>query len=131
LNRGNDLLANSIAIPTTANIVLPITSLDGLPDAPEVPGPLGETLISELPTPEIAGRASSLPMDVAGQLAVPALPSFRASKRNRAKAKGQKVVRRGRKIVLRKSVLSLVLGRQLAGPTIDALKVISRGQTIV
>jgi len=39
-------------------------------------------------------------------------------------------MRKGRRIVLRRPVLVIALGRQLAGPTYDALKLISDGVPI-
>ncbi len=44
--------------------------------------------------------------------------------------KGQKCVRKGRRVVLAKPVLTLVVGRQLAGPTSILLKQISKGVPI-
>ncbi len=48
-------------------------------------------------------------------------------KRKRALRGGQKAIRKGRHMILKRPVLAVVVGRQLSGPTAEALKLISKG----
>lgn len=60
----------------------------------------------------------------------PPKPKNKPSKRRRLIKKGQKVVRRARRVFCKAPVLSIVLGRQLAKPTADALAVLANGQAV-
>ncbi|KAL5321195.1 hypothetical protein ACEPPN_012007 [Leptodophora sp. 'Broadleaf-Isolate-01'] len=101
----------------------PLLSLPGVPqvgsDGLYVPG-------SNLP----GGLA--VPADITGKLDPPGTPgpSKKRMALGKGKKKGQKVVRRGRHLILRKPVLALVVGRQLAGPTSAALKLVSKGTSV-
>lgn len=68
--------------------------------------------------------------DATGKLQPPGTPPRRVPKRKRLIRLGQKVFRKGRRIILRKPVLAVVFGRQLAGPTSQALKLISKGEPL-
>ena len=67
-----------------------------------------------------------VPTDGTGQLPLPGTPPSKASKNSKKKGKGKMIVRKGRTIVCNKAVLSIVLGRQLAEPTFQALKLLSK-----
>ncbi|KAH7363834.1 hypothetical protein BKA65DRAFT_545750 [Rhexocercosporidium sp. MPI-PUGE-AT-0058] len=77
-------------------------------------------------------RGLAVPADITGKLDPPGtpVPSKKRMALGKGKKKGQQVVRRGRKLILRKPVLALVVGRQLAGPTSTALKLISKGTPV-
>jgi hypothetical protein len=68
--------------------------------------------------------------DATGKLQPPGTPPRRVPKRKRLIRLGQKVFRNGRRVILRKPVLTVVIGRQLAGPTSQALKLISKGEPL-
>lgn len=75
-----------------------------------------------------------VPRDITGELPSPSLEAPKQSKaphkrrrRRRMLRAGQRFYRRVRVAVLRRRVLVLILGRQLAGPTKDHLLAISRG----
>ncbi|KAE8441344.1 hypothetical protein EG329_005493 [Mollisiaceae sp. DMI_Dod_QoI] len=72
--------------------------------------------------PTVAG----VPADATGHLPAPGEPK-RVGKRRRAVNKGKRAVRKGRWVVLRKPVLAVIVGRRLAGPTKEAIKLISQG----
>lgn len=95
--------------PPPGNPSLPKAPLHGLPPIPCVPG---------------------VPIDATGHAPAPDTPRQNLSKRQKIKVKGQKAIRKGRRVVLRKSVLTVVLGRQLAGPTKNLLNVISKGGSV-
>lgn len=96
------------------------TAPEGLPDVPNTP---------DVPVPDIsAPEIPNIPTDVTGQLPAPGTPNTddKSSKGKKVILKGKKAIRRGRRIILRKPVLSIVIGRQLAGPVADAIKLISK-----
>jgi hypothetical protein len=97
-----------------------ITVLNALP-VQGIPDPTKAIPDNQLPEP--------LPLDQTGMAPVPATPEPNSGLKERKK-KVQKVMRYGRRIVLRKKVLSMVLGRTLAGPTVVALKLISKGEPV-
>ena len=69
-------------------------------------------------------------MGVTGQLVPPARSPKspkKDRKRGRALRGGQKAIRKGRSLILKRPVLAVVVGRQLSGPTAQALKLISKG----
>jgi hypothetical protein len=69
--------------------------------------------------------AQPIPTDITGQLVAPPSPPLR--KRRRTVNRGHTVIRKARKIVLRRRILAVVVGRQLAKPTKEALRLISQG----
>ncbi|CZS94353.1 uncharacterized protein RAG0_04378 [Rhynchosporium agropyri] len=85
----------------------------------------------EVPSSKLS-RGLAVPADITGKVDPPALPtpSVKRQALGKGKRKGQKVVRKGRSLILRKSVLSLVIGRQLAGTTATALKLVSQGTSV-
>jgi hypothetical protein len=99
-----------------------------LPDAPDIPSipvvPLVEAphLASLSPNPAMPG----LPVDATGLADIPATPAPNLNKKQKLKVKAQKTIRKGRCLVMRKSVMTVLLGRQLASPTVDVLKLISK-----
>lgn len=100
----------------------------GLPQVPvaknvEIPKPNAPIDVPQVP--ELGG-----PMGGTGQLLPPARSPKspkKDRKRERALRGGQKAIRKGRRVVLRRPVLAVVVGRQLSGPTAQALKLISKG----
>jgi len=78
----------------------------------------------------------SIPINATGELPSPRTPGTKQNgqpkrrTRYRLLDKGKRTMRKGRRIVLRRPVLVIALGRQLAGPTYDALKLISDGVPI-
>ncbi|CZR51189.1 uncharacterized protein PAC_01064 [Phialocephala subalpina] len=95
------------------------------------PGPANG--IAKVPAPpglstDIVPRSAvpaGVPTDATGRLPVPNPPRIGRGKRLRNK--GSSFMRRGRRIVLRKPVLVIILGRQLAPPVKEAIKLISNG----
>jgi hypothetical protein len=95
-----------------------------IPSIPGIPKP--STGLPEPGIPRIripTGRSSGrLPVDD---------PVWTQPKRVRAKGVAkrglQKSIRMGRRAVLKKPVLKMMVGRKLAGPTADALKLLSKG----
>lgn len=83
------------------------TYLDTLPDTTDI-GPL------------------PLPLDVTGELPIPGTPLPLEP----SGGKKPRLWHKGRKFLLRKPVLVLIVGRQLAGPTKEALNLISSGVPI-
>jgi len=115
-------IAKGLGAPTDTELpnIPTVSSVDTrIPSIPGVPKPsIG------LPEPGIpAIRIPTAPSS--GRLPAPA-PIWTQPKRVRvrgvAKRGWQKSVRMGRRTVLRKPVLNIVVGRKLAGPTSDALK---------
>lgn len=115
----------------TADILAPgasITDQSTIPAAPEVGG--GNDLY--VPGSNLS-RGLAVPADITGKLDPPKTPPPPSKKRmalGKGKKKGQKVIRRGRHLILRKPVLAMVIGRQLAGPTSTALKMVSQGTPV-
>jgi hypothetical protein len=114
-----------------ATVIIEQVGSKGLdvPALPEVPVPRGEvepqTPRAPLNVPQVP--ALGIPMDGTGQMLLPGTPPKRAGKRKAVLRQGQKVIRKGRGLVLKRPVLTVVVGRQLSGPTADALKMISKG----
>jgi hypothetical protein len=78
----------------------------------------------DLPESSVLG----VPINVTGQLLPPGTPpANKGPKRKKVIRGGQKVIRKGRGLILKKPVLAVVVGRQLSGPTADALKLLSKG----
>jgi hypothetical protein len=120
---------------------VPITRTGvGRTDFANRPGFKAPTLnASGLPNPDISDSngtipvpavnvhgVSALPLDTTGSFPAPELPE-KAGKRQKAANKGKRGIRKCRRVVMRRPFLVLLLGRQLAGPTKDALKLISKG----
>lgn len=107
-------------------------AIGGAPNA-RVPGLANSDINAiELSTIGIPGTApvvNGVPIDASGDLPAPATPK-RASKRSKVANKGKLGIRKCRRVVLRRPVLALLVGRQLAGPTKEALKLISNGVPI-
>ncbi|KUJ22854.1 uncharacterized protein LY89DRAFT_714560 [Mollisia scopiformis] len=96
----------------------------GLPNSDIIP--------PEFPSVGIAGTVpvvTGLPVDASGELPTPGTPK-RVGKRRRAANKGKRGIRKCRRLILRRPILVLIVGRQLAGPTSEALKLISSGVPI-
>jgi len=88
--------------------------------------------VSALPNasgvPDLAAPNLPSPLDVAGGVSVEfPVP---ARMRLRIKKRGGMMIRRVRRVVFKAPVLSVVLGRQLAKPTADALAIIARGGSV-
>ncbi|KAE9381494.1 hypothetical protein N431DRAFT_392757 [Stipitochalara longipes BDJ] len=73
------------------------------------------------------GSELGVPMDGTGQLLPPGTPPMRGGRRKKVIRGGQKVIRKGRGLILKRPVLAVVVGRQLSGPTANALRLISKG----
>jgi hypothetical protein len=106
-----------------ASVLPPAPQVPTAPKAPEVPKIGSFTEISKKTAlPNAPDAIPNLPTDVTGQLAVPQLSDGPPSKGTKLKDKGRKVIRKVRAKMLRKPVLVVVVGKQLAGPTATALK---------
>jgi hypothetical protein len=77
-----------------------------------------------------------IPIDQTGRITAPLTPEPNITKKEKAriqalkvKSKSQKTMRYTRKIVLRRSVLSIALGRQLADVTYNSLKIIASARS--
>jgi hypothetical protein len=101
----------------------------GASDLPQVPVAIEEVGIQKLNAPLDVAQVPDLgiPMDGTGQLLPPGTPSKRDGKRKTVLRGGQKAIRKGRGLLLKRPVLAVVVGRKLSGPTAQALKLISRG----
>jgi hypothetical protein len=100
------------------------------PNAPalsQVPVNIEEVSIRGPNPPNLQVPAVGIPTDVTGQLTPPGTPPKTASKGRRVIGKSQKVIRKGRRVILNRAALAVVLGRQLSRPTSQALKLISKG----
>jgi hypothetical protein len=100
------------------------------PSLPQALNTMGEVEFQESVPPLDLPQAPALglPMDGTGQLLPPGTPLAKKDpKRKKVIRRGQKVIRKGRGFILKKPVLAVVVGRQLSGPTADALKLISKG----
>lgn len=130
-------LTHSPAITRTENAQLPSISpalsqsanapIDSLGDLAEVTPDIPyarEILALQMPQ---AASIPGVPTDVTGLAAIPDTPAPKLGKKARGKAIAHKVIRTSRRIVMRKRILAIPLGRQLSGPVADALKLISQG----
>jgi hypothetical protein len=104
----------------------------GAPDLPQVPAAIEEVGTQKLNAPLDIAQVSYLgfPMDGTGQLLPPGTPRKSDGKRKTVLRGGQKAIRKGRGLLLKRQVLAVVVGRQLSGPTAQALKLISKGVPI-
>jgi len=98
-----------------------LTGATGMPAIPVVPLVEAPCLLGVSPMLVMPG----LPVDATGLASVSVTPPSNLSKKQKLKVKGQKAIRKGRRIVMRKSVMTVLLGRQLAGLTVNRLKIIS------
>jgi hypothetical protein len=91
-------------------------------------------------TPQVNG-ISAVPIDVTSLAPPPNDPLPNVTKKKRAKLKAkakakktaiqaQKTARFVRRCIMRKSILSIILGRQLAGPVVDLIKLIAAGKSV-
>lgn len=95
-----------------------------IPAIPAIPAPAETPGLPGLPpVPAMPG----LPVDATGLASTPVTPAPNLNKKQKFKVKGQKAIRKGRRIVMRKPVLSILLGRQVAGTTVDLLRLVSKG----
>ena len=127
--------------PPVANNRLPLSTLENIPMvdsnsvkdkppcAPEIPVVPTVPVLAEAPGLPPIPVVPGVPVDVTGEAPIPATPAPNLNKAQKMKVKSQKAIRKARRIVLRKSVLSVLLGRQLAGPTVDALKLTSKRES--
>ncbi len=97
------------------------------PDIPAVPVPPVPTGAPDLPGLPQISTIPGLPVDATGLASAPTMPASNLNKKQKMKVKGQKAIRKGRRLVMRKSVLTVLLGRQVAGLTIGLLRIVSRG----
>ncbi|RDL36846.1 uncharacterized protein BP5553_06198 [Venustampulla echinocandica] len=101
-------------------------STDGSPTTPKspvaLPGTNGLTSPSTIPSTHTV-----MPTDVTGVLPPPPTPAPNSKTREKVAGKSQRAVRKVRKIVLRKPMLNLIVGRRLSGPTSLALILIADG----
>ncbi|PVH78860.1 hypothetical protein DL98DRAFT_516489 [Cadophora sp. DSE1049] len=117
------------SVPTAA-IPAPGVSIPDAPSLPGVPEVGGGNGLS-VPGSNLPGGLA-VPADITGKLDPPKTPppSKKRMALGKGKKKGQKAIRRGRHLILRRPVLALVIGRQLAGPTSTALKLVSQGTPV-
>lgn len=126
---GTQIVNNGLPLSAFENIPIVDSNplehkLHSTPNIPSIPAiPVLAEAPGLLPIPVIPG----LPVDATGLASIPATPAPSLNKKQKLKVKGQKALRKGRCIVMRKSVLSILLGRQAAGPTVNVLKLISKG----
>ncbi|KAH6671421.1 hypothetical protein B0J14DRAFT_95192 [Halenospora varia] len=88
-----------------------VPTLDNLANVPSVTDGLG------------------VPLDISGQLPVPLDAKLKSKKRKRENIRGvaSKNIRKARRVIFKKPVLSLIVGRKLSGPTSSALNLIAMG----
>ncbi|KAK0100299.1 hypothetical protein ONS96_007580 [Cadophora gregata f. sp. sojae] len=120
------------SVPTTV-IPAPGVSLpdaSSLPGVPGVPDTGGDHDL-HIPGSNLPGGLA-VPVDITGTVDPPKIPppSKKRMALGKGKKKGQNAIRRGRRLLLRKPVLAVVIGRQLAGPTSAALKLVSKGTPV-
>jgi hypothetical protein len=126
------------AMPNSEDLI----SFSGAPEAPEAPAAqkvLCTDNTANIPRSHIAQEVPGspatipgIPRDITGELPSPGpqLPKravAQLGKRKRMVKATQKLYRRVRAMVLGRRVLSVIIGRQLAGPTRDFLVRISKG----
>ncbi|KAF4616208.1 hypothetical protein G7Y89_g15197 [Cudoniella acicularis] len=129
---GKRITKGMLGIPSTddpAPEMLPMPQAEGaIPNAELSQLPNAPGLDTTVPT---VTDALGVPFEVTGQLpSPPPLKKPKGAKSNKFKRGSSKAIRKGRSFVLRKPVLSLVIGRKLSGPTATALKLISNGVDI-
>jgi len=91
-----------------------------IPVVPAVPvNPVLAKAIGPLGLPSISVVPEVVP--------VPATPAANLSKKQKLRVRSQKAICKIQRATLRKSVLSILLGRQVAGPTVGVLKLIPKG----
>ncbi|TAQ89677.1 hypothetical protein B7494_g1982 [Chlorociboria aeruginascens] len=135
-----ELAESSPGLPEDVSKGASKRALKGLPKSPKgLPGGMPKGRQGGLPRglPAVSPqRLGGIPQDATGVLTTPSTPAIFHEERNRKikyekkKGKVKKVVRVGRRLLLRKVVLNAVIGRQLAGPTKSALKLISKGDAV-
>jgi hypothetical protein len=113
---------NSDVAPPTDALLDP--SSNAITNVATLPGVDSDmtTYTEPLPDP-IDNGPLPIPLDVTGELPIPETPLSVGP----GGGKKARLWQKGRKLLLRKPVLVVVLGRQLAGPTKDALNLISSG----
>jgi hypothetical protein len=114
----------NIPMEDSSSLKCELPSAPDIPAVPEIPG------LAEAPDLPQMPVMPGLPIDATGLASIPATPAPNLNKKQKIKVRGQKAVRKGRRLVMRKSVLSILLGRQLAGPTVEVLKLISKGGSV-
>lgn len=121
------------SIPNGIPVAAPEAPVAAIPDAPGVPNVPEVSAIPEAPSipaiPEVPA-VPGVPTDITGLAPVPATPQKRRGKRAKVKEMGKKVVRKSRKLILRKKILTIPLGRHLAGPVADLLRSAAAGVPI-
>jgi hypothetical protein len=112
-----------------ASVIMEEVSLRGLNTIalPHVPVVIEEMNIKRPNGPNPQVPTVGIPRDATGQLHPPCTPPRRARKRRTLIGTGQRVYRKGRRVMLTKPVLAVLVGRQLSGPAAEALKLISKG----
>ncbi|KAI6711060.1 hypothetical protein PZA11_000780 [Diplocarpon coronariae] len=118
----------NIVFPASGKPAVSVPTFSGNPPLAG-PGGLGVPGVPDLTT------GLAIPADITGSLDAPATPAPRKrrktlNKGKKAARKGQRGVRRCRHLILRKPVLAVVMGRQLAGPTSSALRMIAKGSSV-
>ena len=118
-------------VPNVEGVIIEKVDSKG-PNVPDLPEAAVGVEVVELERPQTPlnlrrGPALGVPMDGTGQLRPPETPPKQGGRRKMVIRGGQKVIRKGRGLILKKPVLTVVVGRQLSGPTANALRLISRG----
>jgi hypothetical protein len=83
------------------------------------------------PTSPVSPMQIGVPIDATGRQTPPPLPPRNTTDIVRIKKGVNRFIRRARKDVLRKTILKVALGRELAGPTRQALIAAAKGDTVV
>lgn len=124
---GTPKVANAQVPGAPSTGAVPVLPSASSASAPTVPGiPMDST--GQLPLPE--GTLEKL--DKPGRMARKKAARKEAAKVrwNRDKGRVEKCIRGSRRIVLRKPVLAILLGRQLAGPVKDAIRTVASGGAV-
>jgi hypothetical protein len=118
-----------------------IPSIDGMGGMPAAPGPEMPTVAGLADTPDLpqlpnvgevvpapsVPTALGVPVDGTGMASTPPTPSRRQRFKSKRNAVASKGVRKMRKVILTKPVLNMIVGRKLAKPTQDLLKLVASG----
>jgi hypothetical protein len=120
----SQVIASTISDAPMADADITSNNLDGSPVPSYATGVDEAQAVAEIPNTD--GAAMSLPSP---RKSTPSPPEIR-KKRRKFMSNGKKLIRRSRTIIMCKPVLTVVLGRQLAGPTYQGLKVLAMGLSL-
>lgn len=98
-----------------------------LPDKSGKSGKSGNSKATDPPGVPTDSNTPGVPVDATGLASEPATPASNLTPKQKMRVGGRKAIRTLRRIILRKFILAIMLGRRLADPTYDLLKLIAKG----